>query len=100
VISRIEMQIICRRIQNATSAYLWYENDFDDATSITETGVFHNKGCATWCLRLREANRLRVFQTRVARKILGPTMEGTMTYGTVSAASRFVLLTRYRWTRL
>jgi hypothetical protein len=28
--------------------------------------------CVTWCLTLREANRLRVFENRVVRKIFGP----------------------------
>jgi hypothetical protein len=29
-------------------------------------------GCETWALTLREEHRLRVFQNRVLKKILGP----------------------------
>jgi hypothetical protein len=29
-------------------------------------------GCETWSLALREEHRLRVFETRVLRKIFGP----------------------------
>jgi hypothetical protein len=29
-------------------------------------------GCETWCLTLREEHRLRVFENRVLRRILGP----------------------------
>jgi hypothetical protein len=31
-------------------------------------------GCETWSLALREEHRLRVFETRVLRKIFGPEM--------------------------
>jgi hypothetical protein len=35
-------------------------------------------GCETWCLTLREAHRLRVFENKVLRRILGPKRdEGT-----------------------
>jgi hypothetical protein len=29
-------------------------------------------GCETWCLTLREEQRLRVFENRVLRRIFGP----------------------------
>jgi hypothetical protein len=32
-------------------------------------------GCETWSLTLREEPRLRVFENRVLRKILGPNRE-------------------------
>jgi hypothetical protein len=53
-------------------------------------------GCETWSLTLREQHRLRVFQNRVLRRILGPkknnsTMEKTAQWG----ASKSVLVTRY-----
>jgi hypothetical protein len=31
--------------------------------------------CETWCLTLREENRLRVFENRVIRRIFGPTRD-------------------------
>jgi hypothetical protein len=31
--------------------------------------------CATWSLTLREEHRLRVFENRVLRRILGPTRD-------------------------
>jgi hypothetical protein len=32
-------------------------------------------GCETWSLTLREEHRLRVFESRVLRRIFGPKME-------------------------
>jgi hypothetical protein len=32
-------------------------------------------GCGTWSLTLREEHRLRVFETRVLRRIFGPEMD-------------------------
>jgi hypothetical protein len=32
-------------------------------------------GCETWSLKLREENRLRVFENRVLRRIFGPKRE-------------------------
>jgi hypothetical protein len=32
-------------------------------------------GCETWSLTLREEHRLRVFENRVLRKIIGPKMD-------------------------
>jgi hypothetical protein len=31
--------------------------------------------CETWSIRLREENRLRVFESRVYRRIFGPTRD-------------------------
>jgi len=46
---------------------------------ITNTGIKTNiilcvalYGCKTWSLTLREVHRLRVFENRVLRRILGP----------------------------
>ena len=33
-------------------------------------------GCETWSLTLREEHRLRVFESRVLRKIFGPKRDG------------------------
>ena len=33
-------------------------------------------GCETWSLTLREEHRLRVFENRVLRRILGPKRDG------------------------
>jgi len=33
-------------------------------------------GCETWSLMLREEHRLRVFENRVLRRILGPRRDG------------------------
>jgi hypothetical protein len=35
-------------------------------------------GCETWSLTLREAHRLRVFENRVLRRILGPKRDEVM----------------------
>jgi hypothetical protein len=33
-------------------------------------------GCETWCLTLREGHKLRVFENRVLRRIVGPKRDG------------------------
>jgi hypothetical protein len=37
--------------------------------------MIYNDGCETWSLKLREEDRLRVFENKVLRRIFGPQMD-------------------------
>jgi hypothetical protein len=46
--------------------------DHDMASCNTDDGMFMAKRVCTWSLTLREEHRLRVFESRVRRRIFGP----------------------------
>jgi hypothetical protein len=65
----------CYSVQNLLSSHLVSKNLKIKIfkTVILPVVMF---GCETWSLTLREEHRLRVFENRVLRKILGPKREG------------------------
>jgi len=56
------------KIANDCRATLWQPFDIYVANSVLPVALY---GCETWSLMLREERRLRVFENRVLRRILG-----------------------------
>jgi hypothetical protein len=61
----------CRSVQNLLSSRLLSKNIKTRICKIIILSVVLY-GCETWSLTLREKHRLRVFETRVLRRIFGP----------------------------
>ena len=53
-------------------------------------------GCETWSLTLREESRLRVFENRVLRRVLGPKRDEVTANGENYIMRSLVICTLYR----
>jgi hypothetical protein len=54
------------------------------------------RGCETWSVALREEHRLRVFDKRVLRKILGPKRDEVTGSGEDGITRRLMICTAYQ----